>query len=132
MWRIRFSQNTTNFDVSRKFDKLNSFGAEYRNENFQIKQGQPESYNTYDINGGVVTELPQTILKFLPLLYWILVGNFAQEHLKFSQVSSQNAVDKGRNSAAVYADLEYDVTENGCLTVPFVTRIILILRNYKL
>jgi iron complex outermembrane receptor protein len=29
-----------------------------------------------------------------------------------------NAVDKGRNSAAVYADLEYDVTENGCLTVP--------------
>jgi iron complex outermembrane receptor protein len=24
-----------------------------------------------------------------------------------------NAVDKGRNSAAVYADLEYDVTENG-------------------
>jgi hypothetical protein len=41
-----------------------------------------------------------------------------------------NAVDKGR-SAAVYADLEYDVTENGCLTVPFVTRIILIL-VYKL
>jgi iron complex outermembrane receptor protein len=24
-----------------------------------------------------------------------------------------NAVDKGRSSGAVYADLEYDVTENG-------------------
>jgi iron complex outermembrane receptor protein len=34
----------------------------------------------------------------------------AQEHLKFS-LSSMNAVDQGRNSAAVYADLEYDVTE---------------------
>jgi hypothetical protein len=52
---LGFSQNTTNFDVSRKFDKLNvAFGAEYRNEN--LKQGQPESYNTYDIN--VVTNTP--------------------------------------------------------------------------
>jgi iron complex outermembrane receptor protein len=45
-----------------------AFGAEYRNENFQIKQGQPESYNTYDINGGVVTGATQTILKFLPFI----------------------------------------------------------------
>jgi iron complex outermembrane receptor protein len=52
-----------------------AFGAEYRNENFQIKQGQPESYNTYD--GGVVTGTTQTILKFLPFIILdLMVGNW--------------------------------------------------------
>jgi hypothetical protein len=41
------------------------------------------------------------------------MGNFAQEHLKYSGFKPANAVDKGRSSGAVYADLEYDVTENG-------------------
>jgi iron complex outermembrane receptor protein len=38
-----------------------AFGAEYRNENFQIKQGQPESYNTYDIGGVVTGTTPNNI-----------------------------------------------------------------------
>jgi iron complex outermembrane receptor protein len=42
-----------------------------------------------------------------------MVGNFAQEHL-FPGFKPVNAVDKGRNSA-VYADLEYDVTEKWLL-----------------
>ena len=33
---LGFSQNTTNFDINKKFNTLNvAFGAEYRHENFQ-------------------------------------------------------------------------------------------------
>jgi iron complex outermembrane receptor protein len=109
---LGFSQNTTNFDVSRKFDKLNvAFGAEYRNENFQIKQGQPESYNTYDINGGIVTGTTAANIKVTDF-YGSVRPGASQVFPGFKPV---NAVDKGRNSAAVYADLEYDVTEKWLL-----------------
>jgi iron complex outermembrane receptor protein len=109
---LGFSQNTTNFDVSRKFDKLNvAFGAEYRNENFQIKQGQPESYNTYDINGGIVTGATAANIKVTDF-YGSVRPGASQVFPGFKPV---NAVDKGRNSAAVYADLEYDVTEKWLL-----------------
>jgi iron complex outermembrane receptor protein len=40
--------------MNQKFGDLNvAFGAEYRNENYSISAGQPESYNLYDINGNV-------------------------------------------------------------------------------
>jgi iron complex outermembrane receptor protein len=42
-----------------------------------------------------------------------MVGT-AQEHQVFPGFKPVNAVDKGRNSA-VYADLEYDVTEKWLL-----------------
>jgi hypothetical protein len=43
-------------------------------------------------------------------------GNFAQEHLSsIPGFKPANAVDKGRSSGAVYADLEYDVTEKWLL-----------------
>lgn len=113
---LGFSQNTTNFDVSRKFDKLNvAFGGEYRHENFKINQGQPESYNTYDINGGIVTGTTAANIKVTDFYGSVRPGS-SQVFPGFKPV---NAVDKGRNSAAVYADLEYDVTEkwliNGAL-----------------
>ena len=48
---LGFVQNTTNFDINKKFDKINvAFGSEYRNENFTINAGVPDSYNLYDIN----------------------------------------------------------------------------------
>lgn len=109
---LGFSQNTTNFDVSRKFDKLNvAFGAEYRNENFQIKQGQPESYNTYDINGGIVTGATATNIKATDFYGSARPGGSQV----FPGFKPGNAVNQGRNSAAVYADLEYDVTEKWLL-----------------
>jgi len=109
---LGFSQNTTNFDVSRKFDKLNvAFGAEYRYENFKIKEGQPESYNTYDINGGIVTATTPNNIKVTDFYGSFRPGS-SQVFPGFKPV---NAIDKGRNSAAVYADLEYDVTEKWLL-----------------
>ncbi|SEA77958.1 iron complex outermembrane recepter protein [Flavobacterium gillisiae] len=109
---LGFSQNTTNFDVSRKFDKLNvAFGGEYRHENFKINQGQPESYNTYDINGGIVTGTTANNIKVTDFYGSVRPGS-SQVFPGFKPV---NAVDKGRNSAAVYADLEYDVTEKWLL-----------------
>jgi iron complex outermembrane receptor protein len=113
---LGFSQNTTNFDMSRKFDKLNvAFGAEYRNENFQINNGQPESYNSYDINGGVVTGSTAANIKATDFYGSVRPGGSQV----FPGFKPANAVDQGRNSAAVYADLEYDVTEkwliNGAL-----------------
>ncbi|NGY38218.1 TonB-dependent receptor [Flavobacterium sp. XN-5] len=109
---LGFSQNTTNFDFSRKFDKLNvAFGAEYRYENFKINEGQPESYNTYDINGGIVTATTPNNIKVTDFYGSFRPGS-SQVFPGFKPV---NAVDKGRNSAAIYADLEYDVTEKWLL-----------------
>ncbi|CAM2998058.1 TonB-dependent receptor [Flavobacterium frigoris] len=132
---LAFSQNTTNFDISRKIDKLNvAFGAEFRHENFQIKAGEEDSYNQYDINGNVVTGTTPSNIKVTDFYNGVLGGyagaiygsattayngqraGGAQVFPGFKPV---NAVDKGRNSGAVYADLEYDVTEkwmiNGAL-----------------
>jgi iron complex outermembrane receptor protein len=128
---LAFSQNTTNFDISKKFDKLNvAFGAEFRHENFQINQGQPESYNTYDISGGLVTATTPNDLKVTDFYNGVLGGfpgaiygssttAYNGQRPGASQVfpgfKPANAVDEGRNSGAVYVDLEYDVTEKWLL-----------------
>jgi iron complex outermembrane receptor protein len=108
---LAFAQNTTNFDMNRKFDVLKglnvAFGAEYRHENFSITAGQPESYNLYDINGGVVTATTPANIK--------VTDFFGAARPNGSQVfpgfRPANAIDKGRNSVAVYTDLELDLTD---------------------
>ena len=110
---LGFSQNTTNFDISRKINKLNiAFGSEFRHENFQINEGVPDSYNLYDINKNVVvggvTPTNQYVTDF-----------FGSVRPPGSQVfpgfKPGNAVNEGRNSFALYTDLEYDVTEKWML-----------------
>ena len=116
---LAFSQNTTNFDMNRKFDVLKglnvAFGAEYRNENFTINAGQPESYNLYDINGGVVTATTASNIRVTDF-YGAARPNGSQV---FPGFRPANAIDKGRNSVALYTDLELDVTDkwlvNGAL-----------------
>ncbi len=104
---LSFAQNTTNFDMNRKFDKLNvAFGAEYRYENFIINSGIPESYNLYDINGDVVTETTPANIKVTDF-YGAARAGGAQV---FPGFRPANAIDKNRNSVAVYGDLEYDLT----------------------
>ncbi|MGZ9735727.1 TonB-dependent receptor [Flavobacterium sp. GNP002] len=108
---LAFAQNTTNFDMNRKFDVLKglnvAFGAEYRHENFAITAGQPESYNLYDINGGIVTASTPANIK--------VTDFFGSARPNGSQVfpgfRPANAIDKDRNSVAVYTDLELDVTD---------------------
>lgn len=104
---LSFAQNTTNFDINRKFNKLNvAFGAEYRYENFIINSGIPDSYNLYDINGAVVTGTTPANIKVTDF-YGAARPGGAQV---FPGFRPANAIDKNRNSVALYGDLEYDVT----------------------
>ncbi|WP_395049710.1 TonB-dependent receptor domain-containing protein [Flavobacterium sp.] len=104
---LGFAQNTTNFDVNRKFEKLNvAFGAEYRYENFIINSGIPDSYNLYDINGAVVTGTTPANIKVTDF-YGATRPGGAQV---FPGFRPANAIDKNRNSVALYGDLEYDIT----------------------
>ncbi|WP_369699896.1 TonB-dependent receptor domain-containing protein [Flavobacterium sp. AED] len=108
---LGFSQNTTNFDINRKFDVLKglnvAFGAEYRHENFTINAGEPDSYNLYDINGAVVTGTTPANIKVTDF-YGATRPGGAQV---FPGFRPANAIDKGRNSYAVYTDLELDLTD---------------------
>lgn len=108
---LGFSQNTTNFDMNRKFDVMKglnvAFGAEYRHENFNINAGEPDSYNLYDINGAVVTGTTPTNIKVTDF-YGANRPGGAQV---FPGFRPANAIDKGRNSVAVYTDLELDLTD---------------------
>lgn len=116
---LAFAQNTTNFDMNKKYDFLQglnvAFGAEYRHENFSISQGVPDSYNLYDINGGIVTGTTPANIKVTDFYNATRPGG-AQV---FPGFRPANAVDKGRNSYALYTDLELDVTDkwlvNGAL-----------------
>lgn len=106
---LAFSQNTTNLDLNQKFDDLNvAFGAEYRNENFKINDGQPQSYLSYDINGNVASGLlADANLRASDFFGNILPGGSQV----FPGFRAANKTDKGRQSYATYADLEYDVTK---------------------
>lgn len=108
---LGFSQNTTNFDMNRKFDVMKglnvAFGAEYRHENFTINAGEPDSYNLYDINGTVVTGTTPANIKVTDF-YGANRPGGAQV---FPGFRPANAIDKGRNSVAVYTDLELDLTD---------------------
>ena len=108
---LGFYQNTTNFDMNRKFDVMKglnvAFGAEYRHENFNINAGEPDSYNLYDINGTAVTGTTPANIKVTDF-YGANRPGGAQV---FPGFRPANAIDKGRNSVAVYTDLELDLTD---------------------
>lgn len=135
---LAFAQNTTNFDTNRKFDVLEglnvAFGAEYRYENYSINAGEPESYTQYDINGGVVTGTTAANIRVTDFYNGVLGGtpgaiygsstnryngSRAGGAQVFPGFRPANAIDKDRNSVAVYTDLELDVTDkwlvNGAL-----------------
>ena len=88
-----FSQNTTNFDMSRKFDDvlngLNvAFGAEFRVDEFGTRAGEEASYKNYNTALGVAAGA-QVFAGFLP----------------------SNAGTHSRNNVGVYTDLELDITK---------------------
>ena len=113
-----FSQNTTNLDFSRfykdKLEGLNlAFGAEYRVENFQIIEGEEESWASYDVNGELVTGSTPDSLK--------VKNNFTGANLAgaaqvFGGFTPKNAVNKNRNSIAAYIDAELDITKSWVLS----------------
>ncbi len=96
---IAFRQNTTNLNFSRRFtdvgplSNLNvAFGGEYRDDNYQIRAGDPGSYANY---GRLVAP-----------------GSPAAAGAQvFPGYQPTDALNRSRNNRAAYLDLESDVTE---------------------
>ncbi len=102
---LKFSQNTTNLDFSRKYDNMGAldylniaFGAEYRTDNFQIIAGEPASYS-----GAAVSRptAPLTIGGASPGTVAAAPG--AQV---FPGYQPSNEINKSRNNKSLYIDLE--------------------------
>lgn len=99
-----FLQNTVNLDAHRNFDVLQGLdlavGAEYRLENYRLKAGDPVAYNTYDVNGEVVTADTPDIERPTDFFGNILPGG-AQG---FGGYNDSNVVDENRHSFAGYIE----------------------------
>jgi iron complex outermembrane recepter protein len=104
--RLKFSQNTTNFDIARTFDKTGiveglstAFGAELRTDNYQIVAGEQNSYY------GNGRTLPAA-----PLLSITGAANGTTVAAPGSQVfpgyQPSNQVNARRTGLGFYADIE--------------------------
>ena len=108
--KLKFSQNTTNFDIARTFDKMGAiqglstaFGAELRTDNYQIVAGEASSYFG---NGKVVSGAP------------LSVGGAANGTAVaapgaqvFPGYQAQNQVTRDRTSLGIYADIEGEIAD---------------------
>jgi iron complex outermembrane recepter protein len=107
---LSFSQNTTNLDFSRMFEKAGSisglnvaFGAEFRRDQYQITAGESASYS------GAVKNVPVAP---------IIVGGPPYNNgttaagpggQVFPGYQPANEIDKARTNLGLYADLEGEV-----------------------
>lgn len=107
-----FTQNTTNFDMSRFYEDVLSglnfaFGAEFRVERYEIFAGEEASYAKYDTDGNVWDINDPNSIE--------VTDFFGRSRPGGSQVfpgfSPDNAINKTRNSIAGYLDVEADVTD---------------------
>ena len=84
-----------------------AFGAEYRNENFEIFAGETGSYATYDTSGNPITN---PLLQSAPID--IISGDPRPGGSQgFPGYSPKNVVDENRSSFAAYLDTEFDITK---------------------
>lgn len=116
-----FSQNTTNFDMTRYYENIFSglniaFGAEYRLENYEIIAGNENSYSQYNTNGEVHN--PNDNSSLVPTDF------FGKSRSGGAQVfpgfTPKDELSKNRNSIAGYLDMEINFTKN--LLLNFATR----------
>jgi iron complex outermembrane recepter protein len=108
-----FSQNTTNFDLSRKFDVMQglniAFGAEHRYENFKIIAGEEASWRNYGLDAN---NQPTVFLRTPTLDENGDIAVDTQIRPGGSQVfpGFKSSINEYRNSYAFYGDIELDVT----------------------
>jgi iron complex outermembrane receptor protein len=93
---LRFGQTTVNLDIQREFEGIGdglsvAFGGEYRNENFRIVAGDPQSWQ-----GGPYAVAPY---------------NAPAGAQVFPGFRPANEVDASRHSWAGYLELETDLTK---------------------
>ena len=93
--KLKFGQNTTNFDVNKRFDfqnKLSSlnmaYGAEFRSDNYQIEAGEEGSYGNFGRRLGTTPT--------------------ASGSQVFPGFNPKNALNKSRNNVGLYADYELE------------------------
>jgi iron complex outermembrane recepter protein len=108
--KISFLQNTTNVDLTRKYNlakgsSLNvAFGGEFRREIFRIYEGEVNSYENWGRNASIDSIIPypgQTVgTKFTP----VATASGAQVFPGFKNVDAVNA---SRNVYALYGDVEF-------------------------
>ncbi|MEL4454582.1 TonB-dependent receptor [Lutimonas vermicola] len=112
-----FTQNTTNFDMNKFYPDVMSgfnvaFGGEFRMERYEIFAGELGSYAKFDTDGNVWDINDPTSIE--------VVDFFGRARPGGSQVfpgfNPDNEVNKTRNSAAAYLDLEADITDNFLLS----------------
>jgi iron complex outermembrane receptor protein len=108
---LNFKQNTINFDLSRKFDALSglnlAFGAEGRFESYRIKAGDENSWARYDVNGQVITTSTQVAPSDF---FGSARPGGSQVFPGFRPENESATKDANRQSMALYADAELDVT----------------------
>ncbi len=112
--KLTFIQNTANLDISRKFDfnggsDLNlAFGGELRNEKFQIKEGEADSYNNGGRIGsvGLVPSFPGTVGTSSTSGTAVVAGSGSQV---FPGFKPEDAINAKRDVYAGYLDLEYNI-----------------------
>ncbi|MFC4221219.1 TonB-dependent receptor [Flagellimonas marina] len=110
---FNYSENTTNFDMSRFFEDtmagLNiAFGAEYRVENYAIVAGEEASYTQYNTLGN--PHDPTDPDSEVPTDFF---GNSRPGGIQvFPGFKPDNEVDAFRNTIAGYFDVEADFTES--------------------
>jgi iron complex outermembrane recepter protein len=116
--KLKFRQNTTNIDFSKKFEEMGSLsnfnlalGAEVRNENFTIKAGEVNSYIGADLK-KTVPAAPLTIGGASPGTALALPGSQV-----FPGYQPSDEVDKSRTSYGLYADLEGELAKRLLLAV---------------
>ncbi len=106
----QFSQNTTNIDLTKRFNTIFSglniaFGSEFRLEGYEIFAGELASYATFDTSGQVITSSDQ----------YAAVDFFGRSRPGAVQVypgfRPVNELLKYRNSVAIYADAEANLTK---------------------
>lgn len=104
-----FRQNTINLDLSKYYTNVASglnlaFGAEFRIDNYRIRQGEEASWRNY----ALVTNPDGTVDNPSGL------AGGSQSFIGFSPV---NEVNENRTNASIYADGELNVTENFTLSL---------------
>ncbi|MCO6488360.1 MAG: TonB-dependent receptor [Phaeodactylibacter sp.] len=111
------SQNTSGLYFSKYYERVLSgmnlaFGLEYRTENFEIFAGEAGSYGTFDVNGVLITD-PKQELPVDPVTEEARPGGSQG----FPGYSPANEVDRSRSNLALYADTEFDLTDDFLVSV---------------
>lgn len=105
------AQNTSSLALTKYFDDpgINlAFGLVHRTETFEIFAGEAGSYGTFDVNGVLITDPSNQTLPIDPE-----TGNPRPGGSQgFPGYGPDNEVERSRSNFALYADSEYDISDN--------------------